>query len=496
MPVEEREIGLAVTSGSNPKRRSRSAGALRDIHKLQAESSNRRRSEEIRYWRASTEERPMSGDSRYSGIAVGAKGPERRVNSMHYRDASGEQAPPLSPRYGRIFEFGPLNEDKIESTQQKSLDDNNEYTGVTGAPASNKPEDRDTTLLPEPADTSVIEQLRQPTLEEREDHWGQSQSPSLRRSEIKRPESPESNYGSQPASSAVALPLPDTPVYGDDRSFKPTSEATAPMPMRRPEGDLQPSSYFPDRNNVSTVGNLVSFRNGAYQTPEKRNENYEQPYAEDYTNLIEARTQPELPSPLSPNTSSTFEAVSNVLAHERAARKELEKIVYELRREVAELRSIIDRVPKLSAYGDRSINDEMRTYRSHSSETMDARKALERLEGYGRQDDHRITVIRSRFSGFESIGDSNGETNDDVDEHVQSASPRQEDQAEGDSEQHPQSPSAPSTELESPGSEAFETPTEEASGYTYAYDDDIDDVPQAPGLLPSMKVPVTVGGMF
>jgi hypothetical protein len=47
-------IGVAVTSGANPNRRSRSAGALHEIARLQAETAGqRRRSSEIRYWRTS-----------------------------------------------------------------------------------------------------------------------------------------------------------------------------------------------------------------------------------------------------------------------------------------------------------------------------------------------------------------------------------------------------------------------------------------------------------
>lgn len=59
--VEGANIGFAVTSGSNPRRRSRSAGALRDTAKEHRMSPIqwrrwRRRSDEIRYWRESRDE--------------------------------------------------------------------------------------------------------------------------------------------------------------------------------------------------------------------------------------------------------------------------------------------------------------------------------------------------------------------------------------------------------------------------------------------------------
>jgi len=46
-------IGLAVTSGANPNRRSKSAGALYDIAREQDQTEQRRRSAEIQYWRQS-----------------------------------------------------------------------------------------------------------------------------------------------------------------------------------------------------------------------------------------------------------------------------------------------------------------------------------------------------------------------------------------------------------------------------------------------------------
>jgi len=50
-------IGFAVTNGSNPKRRSRSVGAVQADHRMSPIQwrSNRRRSDEIRYWRESTD---------------------------------------------------------------------------------------------------------------------------------------------------------------------------------------------------------------------------------------------------------------------------------------------------------------------------------------------------------------------------------------------------------------------------------------------------------
>ncbi|KAL9095576.1 MAG: hypothetical protein Q9165_002008 [Trypethelium subeluteriae] len=507
VPVEERDIGLAVTSGSNPKRRSRSAGALRDASRVQVESSGRRRSEEIRYWRASTDGRPMSGESRYSGIAFGASGPERKVNSMHYRDASDGHAQPASPRHGRIFDFRPMNEAEIEEAGQNSPDNGSGHKSAIGTPVPEVPEDNNRTLSQEPMDVSGSGKRQRQNLEEGSTEWAQSQSPSLHNFYDESSQDAASPRGSGPGSGTPNLASPNFKGHGQTPKLDPAPTLITSMPRGRPKSNAPGGSPFSGKHDVSRVDDTVAYQEEVHRTPEKTNEQFGHSYAEDYIGLIHRQLPPEMPSPLSPGTSTTFEAISNVLAHERAARKELERLVYELKREVAELRSTLERRTRLSAYGDRSAHDEMRTYRSHSSETMDARKTLDRLEGYGRHDDQRVTVIRSRFSGFDSVDDSNGGTadeddraddnDDDDDTRGQPASSGQEEQTREELEPiHHRSLSAPSTDIESPSSEAFETPREEASGYAYAYDADDDDVSRKPMHSVGARVPVVVGGMF
>lgn len=72
-PGDVANIGFAVTSGSNPKRRSRSAGTFYDTAKEHRMSPIqwrqwRRRSDEIRYWRESTDEgSPVVGSTNFIG---------------------------------------------------------------------------------------------------------------------------------------------------------------------------------------------------------------------------------------------------------------------------------------------------------------------------------------------------------------------------------------------------------------------------------------------
>ncbi|KAI9714478.1 MAG: hypothetical protein M1820_000439 [Bogoriella megaspora] len=493
VPVEERDIGLAVTSGSNPKRRSRSAGALRDMNKLRADDAGRRRSDEIRYWRASVGERPLSGESGVSGIAVGGDGPERRVNSMHYRDASDEHPQPLSPRHARIFDFGPLNESRTDSEHQQSPVEETEQERLSAA-AETSDFAKMTPPVPQQLEIGSADATRTAIPEKDATSW--VSSPSIDQPEVRSTQNPDSTRDSGPLSTEH----PPVPKLSSSERLRAASAEPPRTPVNnalKPRNSLQ-ERYYSGSNNATVVDEMYSSQDG-YSASGKGNEKYAQTYADDYVDSIRQNHSAGIPSPLSPNTSMTFEAVSNVLAHERAARKDLERLVHRLMREVTELRSVIERRTAVPSYMDRGASDDRHTYHSRSSETMDATRTLERLEGHIGGDSQRVTVIRSRFSGFDSVDESNGGTNEDDDRENENEKSNEEisrqQQNEGTEQTalHYRNRSAPSIEMESPSSEAFETPTEEASGYDYAYDED--DVHKA---LPTaaMRIPIAAGGMF
>lgn len=127
--VDHASIGFAVTSGSNPKRRSRSADDLRDGAKEHRMSPIqwrqwRRRSDEIRYWRESADEG-----------APGFTAPESRQPSpdrtLARRQGFVEQTPPLPeerentppppPDTGK-FNFG-LSTGAMQSQENISLEE-------------------------------------------------------------------------------------------------------------------------------------------------------------------------------------------------------------------------------------------------------------------------------------------------------------------------------------------------------------------------------------
>lgn len=101
-------IGFAVTSGSNPKRRSRSAGALRDAARAHRMSPIqwRRRSEEIKYWRESLGEQPLALPIQ---IPLDTEDPpEEPIVQQEGVPAAGEQDFSAEDNNRRTFDFGPL----------------------------------------------------------------------------------------------------------------------------------------------------------------------------------------------------------------------------------------------------------------------------------------------------------------------------------------------------------------------------------------------------
>ncbi len=93
--AEADAIGTAVTSGSHPNRRSRSLGELREV--ADARLMGRRRSDEIRYWRASYDPGPLSPTS------SNANKTEDPALEPEPKDLEVQDLP-------QPFNFGPLGE--------------------------------------------------------------------------------------------------------------------------------------------------------------------------------------------------------------------------------------------------------------------------------------------------------------------------------------------------------------------------------------------------
>ena len=199
-------IGFAVTSGSNPKRRSRSADDLRDGTKEHRMSPIqwrrwRRRSDEIRYWRESADESAPTPESRQPS-------PDR---VLARRQGFVEQTPPMpeerehspAPEPGE-FNFG-LSSGAMQSQEHTSLEERLVTLEI-------KLMDFEYAISKLQADTKSVD-VKSPT-EDISQHYEASpqmpSNPSLLQPPHKRvmENSPTSNYDQSPESTPGLQQLP------------------------------------------------------------------------------------------------------------------------------------------------------------------------------------------------------------------------------------------------------------------------------------------------
>ncbi|MCJ1469560.1 hypothetical protein MMC07_008194 [Pseudocyphellaria aurata] len=128
--ADRANIGCAVTSGSNPKRRSRSAGTLHDTAKehrmspIQWRRQARRRSDEIRYWRESAEgSSPVPGDRNTMDSEILRMSPvvSHGEGVAKDRPATGEPGAETEENHGN-FNFG-LSTGAVEHQEQIGIEE-------------------------------------------------------------------------------------------------------------------------------------------------------------------------------------------------------------------------------------------------------------------------------------------------------------------------------------------------------------------------------------
>ena len=118
--LEARNIGFAVTNGSNPKRRSRSVGAFpSDDHRMSPIQWHhiRRRSDEIRYWREST---PLAFVDVKNDTGPDAASPQPdNAEEMGTADEQPDEAPEVGT-HNQHFNFG-LPADAMDIQNQERI---------------------------------------------------------------------------------------------------------------------------------------------------------------------------------------------------------------------------------------------------------------------------------------------------------------------------------------------------------------------------------------
>lgn len=422
--IQSPEIGVALSSPTHSKRRSRSAGTLRESSK-RPDSLPRRRSAEIRYWRTSGMDRSASVYStstpRPQEDEDGTKDTKEEVSEpmvTKLAEPTTDDGPLDIPLPIQAFNFGAL-----KSEFEASEDEIEE--------AIDSPPTLEERIQRVECGMQVLEQSlhrltgrshRQTIILENapKGHRSRQHSNSTARDEYSRQSSKSSTHDLGIKEEPSGPPSPSLPP-----AFltSPSSAGSAnihitPFPPIATSASPQPHDTTPQAAQSSTT-------------------------------------------PLT-NPTEQFAAVYIILRHERAARKALDKQVLALQREVADLRSL---ALKLSESAYPTLSPDAVLGSSESARTLRAYRGPERGVGFESEEEGRLRGrvrerITSRFSRSDSEG---GDGDGDGDEGEEDDGTRVGEEA--DEKKADETGRSSSAEVASP--ELWATPREEVAGYGF-----------------------------
>lgn len=343
------QIGMAYTSGSNPNRRSRSAGALRELSRTQEQTTGlRRRSSEIRYWRTSRMDMEQLENERRVSTSSECRSEESSVapsvhNSMtEFSDAFAETGSSARGDNIHAFDFGSITTAQDSTTDKhvsvvearlSQLEFNMQHLSMSLQEVSQK-----TTRH-----TFVLDRSRSPR---------RSQSPLN-----------SSRTGLQSNSKDAVMPQRSA---SSKRYTQNTADAAG-----HPAMQAASKSYLLHSSLYSSLTPTILLP-GPAQTI--------RPSTSQATPQAQAAIVEELaPSPL---IYDHLAPLYNALRYERSVRKGLETQVLQLRRDVLELGKVVTQLRGIDGYPTPSPDTTLRG-EGHSTE-------------------------RSRFSGYDSDDEGKG----------------------------------------------------------------------------------------
>ena len=372
--IQSPEIGVALSSPTHNKRRSQSAGALHESSK-RPDSLPRRRSAEIRYWRASGMDRSASVYSTSTPSPQededGTKDMKEEVSETmvtKLAEPTTDDGPNDIPLSIQAFNFGAL-----KSEFEASEDEIEE--------AIDSPPTLGERIQRLERGIQVLEQsLHRLT--------GRSH-----RQTIILENAPKGRHSRQHSNFTAR----------DEHSRQSSKSSTHDLGIKEEPSD-PPSPILPPTflTSPSSAGSA-----NIHFAPFPPIATSASPQPHDTTPPV---AQPSTGPPANP--TEQFAAIYTILRHERAARKELDKEVRALQREVAELRSL---APKLSASAHPTPSPDAVLSSSESAHTPRVYRGLERGVGFGSEEEGRLRGrvqerITSRFSRSDSEGgDGDGE---------------------------------------------------------------------------------------
>ena len=295
-------VGIAVTSGSHPNRRSRSLGELRG--NVPSNITARRRSDEIRYWRESYDPgllSPMSSNKAEAEEPIQLDPPE-----MPQDELPREEPQP--------FNFGPMGEMAgMKITQAASLEtrvqrlEDRMHKIEKAVSQMHRRTSRDPVVFQDP-----------PKRNSRRDRSASTNRPRTDNSETTLPKQPRCRE------------LQPKPELGPHGSQKRSSSYGS----SRPSTISTQNSYHPSFDNFSHPTLLTSDE----QTPVNIQQTMARPLSTSTTIRGLSSSSPTM-SKDAPLTGEHYTVLTNMILAEQAARQHLEALVQELQQQLEDLRS-------------------------------------------------------------------------------------------------------------------------------------------------------------
>jgi hypothetical protein len=334
-------IGLAITSGSNPNRRSRSADALHGLYQNQSPGDSRRRSAEIHYWKetkhgipeteegdemphsekASIRDLASSTDAtpadEIGEIAILKSSPQRIVRHSKSFDVSSQRAAgTLRPTEPSL----PIDKVDVRLSQMEfNIGQLNRTmrTLSSNPPPSFKLQEAPKRLMSR--DSTQARQLGLPSSPRDGKDGFATRSYSMRH---------VSSSTMRPSTSAAALP-----IQREETLAAFNSAPHVPSPGYAPQRDL---ANYPHQPPHSSVHN--------FSTPLPLSSMYSHS-ASNSTNRI-----PDEPDPYLPTLLDHMAPLYSALKYERTARKILEARVLQLQHDLLELTTVVAHMRGVQAY--------------------------------------------------------------------------------------------------------------------------------------------------
>ncbi|KAF2432700.1 hypothetical protein EJ08DRAFT_108905 [Tothia fuscella] len=338
-------IGVALTSGANPNRKSRSVGALHELARAQGESTgSRRRSSEIRFWRESRIDlhdvrRPESKEITDCGSSKASSTSSDHPSLTELSDAFAETG--SSVRGGpHSFDFGSITtetntaERQVHIVEQRlsQLEFNMQHISISLQEIATRPPEREVVTI--------------------------GKAPLGHRS--------HNSLGHRSQNSLI-LDRPGLPSNPrDTKRFTQTSQAppvhsSSPSPIKR----IQQAVSQVSLPSLGATSGAMGFATPA-QFPSPRPKTSTGPQ------------QPVIPAaPLSPNVYDHLAPLYNALRYERGVRKALESQVLQLRKDVVELTKVVNHLSGASftPSPDTNVTREKSRFSGYDSDDENSKSA-------------------------------------------------------------------------------------------------------------------------